>query len=133
MKKIVVFISCLLFLSCNTENDTGIACGCEEPQKELSWLKNLIQKAETDETGNYSGYIWLEKYKGKDYFVTNMMLGSGGIAYWVFDCSGRHYVQRGVENCPACQFVGNKHIYYEEDFLLFSELKKNVVIYFPAF
>jgi hypothetical protein len=108
------------------------ACGCEQSQKDLPWLKELIKKANTDKTGNYWGTIWLEKYKGQDIFVTNMMLGSGGIMYWFFDCSGNHLIfQSGEGYCPS-DFVGNGHFFIEdeEDFGSFIlNMKLNAVIY----
>ena len=138
MKYLLIFIACILVQSCNENMKNSIdfiACGCEEPQKELLWLKELIQKAEKDETGNYWGCIWLEKYKGQDIFMTNMMLGSGGVAYWVFDCHGNHFARQGVEECVACEYVGNHHFYIDEkeskdlETFLSSKMKKDIVIY----
>jgi hypothetical protein len=134
MKTLLTVIFCLLFLSCsknpNESYEPIAACGCDDVQKELSWLIELKQKTEADTTltrANYWGCIWLEKTSdGKDIFVTNMMLGSGGILYWYFDCDGNHYAKQGVEICPACKFVGNKHNY--DDFSI-SEVKKNIVVY----
>jgi hypothetical protein len=64
------------------------ACGVKQPQKNLPWLAITVIKAQADRTGNYWGWIWLESYNGEDVFVINMMLGSGGIMYRTFDCSG---------------------------------------------
>lgn len=103
------------------------ACGVADPAKNLPWLAELIAKAEKDKVappytqgddykpGHYIGKIWLEKHKGRDIFVTNMMLGSGGIAYWFFDCDGNHLASRAAENCIACQYVGNHHFFIDED------------------
>jgi hypothetical protein len=136
MKIFFIYIICLLLLSCNKSNNKGSeACGCENVQRELPWLKELIKKVETDKTltqANYWGCIWLGKYKEQDIFVTNMMLGSGGVMYWFFDCHGNHYVKSGVEICSACQFVGNNHVYFdEEDVENFSSLvvKKDIIVY----
>ena len=132
MKKLIGFILSLLLLSCNTKNqdDANAACGCDNPQENLLWLKELIQKAKTDETSNYLGCIWLEKTNdGKDIFVTNMMLGSGGVLYWFFDCEGNHWALPEVENCVACEYVGNNHFYDIPK--INSPLKKDVVIYSP--
>ena len=140
MKKLLVIITYFLFFSCNNAVEQNIvsnldkACGCKEPSEELPWLKNLIEKAKNDKTGNYLGYIWLENYKGQDIFVTNMMLGSGGIMNWFLDCSGNHFIfHKEVENCPACNFIGNHHVYIEdEDFQFFiSNMKYDVIIYSP--
>jgi hypothetical protein len=118
-------LSFFLFLSCNKEElqevqkaqkvQTGIqqgqesgseinACGVTQPQKNLSWLAELIAKAKTDNTGNYRGLIWLEQYKGQDVFVTNMSLGSGGIAYHVFDCQGSPLT---IESAETEEFFKN--------------------------
>jgi hypothetical protein len=115
---IVFAFCCILFLnSCEAElNNEAIdekainACGVTDPTKNLPWLVELIEKAKSDMTGNYYGIIWLEKYNEQDVFVTNMMLGSGGIAYYVFDCEGNPVT---IEN--ALDF--------------FNNLKKDVVIY----
>lgn len=45
--KNVLFFLCLLFFSCSHElkyNEIITACGCEQPQENLSWLKELITK-----------------------------------------------------------------------------------------
>jgi hypothetical protein len=34
----------------------------------------MIQKAETDKTGNYLGTIWLEKHNANDIFVKDMKM-----------------------------------------------------------
>ena len=146
MKKYIGFILSLLLLSCNSKTEDNItegssigdnsieACGYTNPAKNLPWLKELIQKAETDKTGNYFGWIWLEKTsKGKDIFITNMCLGSGGILYWIFDCEGNHLSYPGVENCTACEYVGHKHFYLVNDSLppLLNDLYFDVIIYSP--
>jgi hypothetical protein len=108
MKNLFIYLFCLLLLSCS-KNKGVAACGCDDVRKELPWLKGLINKAETDTTltqANYWGCIWLEKHDGQDIFVTNMMLGSGGVAYWIFDCFGNHFLPY-------------------DDF----KIKKNVVVY----
>ena len=148
MKRVILMIIpaliCgVLLISCaskvETDDNTNLDCnGCIMPQKNLPWLKELIQKAENDNTltqANYWGCIWLEKYKGQDIFVTNMMLGSGGVMYWFFDCSGNHLISktREYETCIACKFVGNNHFFIEdEDFHPFKlNMKLDVIIYSP--
>ena len=103
---IISCLFCLFLLSCKQEieeKETS-ACGVDNPAKNLLWLAELIEKAENDKAGHYMGQIWLESYKGKDVFVTDMMLGSGGIAYWFFDCSGNHFL---VEDVDIQSFVSN--------------------------
>ena len=117
---IVFVFYCILFLgSCEKEpkqeavDEKAInACGVTDPAKNLPWLVKFIEKAESDMTGNYYGVIWLEKYNEWDVFVTNMMLGSGGIAYHVFDCKGNPVT---IESENALDF--------------FNNLKKDIVIY----
>jgi hypothetical protein len=113
-----------------SEYETCKACGADRPQENLPWLKELIEKAKTDRTGNYWGTVWLENFKGKDIFVTNMMLGSGGILYYYFDCSGSHLGDMEGKYCPSA-FVGNRHFSIDDDdwgdFQM--NMKLNVVIY----
>lgn len=112
----VLFTLCCiaLFNSCEKpgKEEAISACGVSDPAKNLLWLAELIEKAETDETGNYYGVIWLEQYNGQDVFVANMMLGSGGVMYHVFDCEGQHVA-----------------IAEEYQQIFFNNLKKNIVIY----
>ena len=134
MKKIFVFLLCLSFISCSQKQEVNTCMqfiSPEKPQENLPWLVELIKKAENDLTGNYLGCIWLESYKGKDFFITNMGLGSGGVLLWVFDCCGNHFANHGVDYCSACSFVGNNHFYIGEadDFPKLNELKYNVVVY----
>jgi hypothetical protein len=115
--------------SCNLDNNIEIpdidenitACGVHQPQRNLPWLSELIRKAETDSTGNYRGTVWLVQYEGRDIFVTNMMLGSGGVANWFFDCSGNHFIHRDGEGqyCPS-EYVGDGHVFFEDEEELFS-------------
>jgi hypothetical protein len=104
-------------------------CGCEQPLENLPWLKELIKKSKSNNADaiHYQGTIWLVKHKGQDIFVTDMMLGSGGVANWFFDCSGRHYTKE--ENCPADYYVGNSHFSLPDDFPPFDQLKLDVVVY----
>lgn len=126
-----------MFVNCAQNQETNVEFSQwqspERPQENLPWLKDLIKKADNDKTGNYIGCIWLENYKGRDFFITNMMLGSGGTMYWVFDCLGNHiaYSKGGNENnCPACKFVGHKHFSIEPGELPeIFELKLDIVVY----
>jgi len=147
-KNCIIIIICLGFLgiiSCdkkteepknvNNPNEKIItACGVTNPTKNIPWLVELIEKAETDKTGNYFGRIWLEKYNEQDIFVTDMMLGSGGVMYWYFDCAGNHLISKKweYETCCGCNFVGNHHFFVEneEDFLNFTiNMKLDILIY----
>jgi hypothetical protein len=64
------------------------ACGVSDIGNNLPWLKDIITKSIDDNTGNYWGRIWCKKYNNQYYIVTDMMLGSGGLAYHTFNCSG---------------------------------------------
>ena len=85
---IVSFV--FMFSSCKNEPDIELitACGVENPTEKLVWLAELISKAENDNSINYLGHIWIKKYDNKDYIVTDFMMGSGGIAYYCFNCDG---------------------------------------------
>lgn len=114
MKRVLSIIAIMLFFfSCekNIENkEVNSACGINNPQKNIEWLSKLIDKAKSDKTGNYMGTIWLEKYKGDDIFVTNMALGSGGVAYYFFDCQGKSFIPESFpESIPDMKF--NKIVY----------------------
>lgn len=59
----------------------------------MVWLSDMLIKAEEDRTGkthkgNYIGVIALIKYKSQPVVYTNFGLGSGGIAFYLFDCNG---------------------------------------------
>ncbi len=77
-----------IFLGCEKKPDLKIVCGVENPAENLAWLADLISKAENDNTGNYIGHIWIKAYNGKDYIITDMAMGTGGIMYYCFNCQG---------------------------------------------
>lgn len=141
MKYLYVFILFLWITSCNSPshiepeaNDIEIVepepeagkkiteCGADNPRENLPWLKEWIEKAKIDKTGNYLGTIWLVQYKEQNIFVTNMMLGSGGIAYWFFDCSGNYFIHRSGENShySPSKYVGNGYVFFEDEKEIFS-------------
>ena len=121
------------------ENVQIVCCGVQSPQQNLPWLMNLIKIANSDKTLNYRGIIWLENYKGNDVFVTNMMLGSGGILYHYFDCLGNSIIpKRGskeyfMQNPLIMAFAGKNRSVVEvddEEFYSFSlNMKLDVIIY----
>jgi hypothetical protein len=80
------------------------ACGVTA----LPWLSDMLTKAEEDRIskthqGQYVGIISILKYQNTALFYTNFGLGSGGIAYYLFDCTGdRVYPTTADEgNIPA--------------------------------
>jgi hypothetical protein len=133
MKKLFLFAACLCFFSCEEKaedpyvdasrihNPDIVACGVKNPQKNLPWLNELIKQADKDIAGqdtghmpgHYLGIIWLVKYKEKDFFVTSMKFGSGGVMYWILNCSGSHYAGEGT-SCVADEYVGSHHFSLEE-------------------
>lgn len=97
MKKfLLILIIPLVLFSCDKKNYTAPcgkiisfnACGVQDIGNNLKWLNDIITISKTDKTGNYLGTIWCKKYNYQDYIVTNMMLGSGGLMYHTFICSG---------------------------------------------
>ena len=103
----------------------------------LQWLKKLIDLSKNDKDGTYWGNIWLENFKGQDIFVTNMMLGSGGVLYYFFDSSGATIIDKDyvkVHNPFIEAFAGKDYAFVEEDgedflnsFILKMKLK--IVVY----
>jgi hypothetical protein len=103
MKTRIIFlligIISLLILSCDKKGKDNFtapcgkivdfhACGVDDIGNNLKWLNDIIVTSKTDKTGNYLGNIWYKKYNNQDFIVTNMMLGSGGLMYHTFNCSG---------------------------------------------
>jgi hypothetical protein len=96
MKKFfTVLIVFSIFWSCKKDGDGRIqsineikACGVNDPLNNLNWLYNIVVKSSTDNSGNYLGDIWIVSYEGNDFIITDMALGSGGVMYHIFDCSG---------------------------------------------
>ena len=95
--RVLVFLVILTLLAYCSEKDEIFqpyinhditACGVNDPLNNLPWLNEIVTLANSDETGNYLGTIWLKEYESQEFFVTNMMLGSGGLMYWTFNCSG---------------------------------------------
>jgi hypothetical protein len=89
----------LLNLSCdNQKEDTYLApcgkivafnaCGVNDIGNNLTWLNDIINSSKNDKTGNYIGRIWFKRYNNQDVIVNDMALGSGGLAYHSFNCSG---------------------------------------------
>lgn len=80
--------SLFLMAGCESESVARKPCGTENPTTNLRWLNELISEAENDQSGNHRGTVWIQAYQGQDYVVTDMALGSGGLAFHCFDCSG---------------------------------------------
>ena len=69
------------------------SCQSANPDQSLQWLKDIIVKAEEDKEtkkhmGNYMGKIFSTSYQNQPVFYISMALGSGGVAFYLFDCNG---------------------------------------------
>jgi hypothetical protein len=100
---ILICIIPLLILSCD-KNEKGNyiapcgkiidfrACDIDDIGNNLNWLNDIIEASKTDKSGNYLGRIWFKKYNNQDIIVTDMSLGSGGLAYHCYKCSGENTI-----------------------------------------
>lgn len=126
MKKIVLLLSILIIFSCNDkEEDNYIvpinnisACECDDPLNQLEWLNEIANKALIDKTGNYQGNIWIVSQEATDYIITDMMLGSGGVYHYYFDCSG------DLITIPDEQFMNNIESALVDSNMIFSTVYK---------
>lgn len=87
-------------------------CGSSES---MPWLEDLVLKGEEDKRemlhmGNYIGYISAVQVNGKRLFFTNFMMGSGGIAHYVYDCKGEipDFSQLSI---PSLDYIRRNIIY----------------------
>ena len=106
----------------NIEQSIAIAqraCGVTA----LPWLRDMLTKAEEDRVskthqGQYIGIISIVKYQNTVLFYTNFGLGSGGIAYYLFDCKGDkiHSTISGSGNIPGEARQRKNIIYSTIDF-----------------
>jgi hypothetical protein len=90
MKNILIISLFLLLSSSCKKNDNieKLICGVKKPLEDLEWLKELVQKADNDTTGQYMGTIYLEKVGDEDVFFVEMAMGSGAVMGGWYDCSG---------------------------------------------
>lgn len=68
-------------------------CGSVDSDQSLQWLKDIVRKAEEDKRtkkylGNYMGKIFLTSYHNQPVFYITMILGSGGLYGYRYDCNG---------------------------------------------
>jgi len=137
----MVFTSCGSKISTddNTLNDVVLTLsdGHTLNLESMQWLDKLIYLSKTDVTMNYFGRIWLDTFMGQDIFVTDMMLGSGGVKYYFFDTSGASIIVKGHEQYhnPFIEaFAGKGYAFVEvdkEDLDNYNQYKINldVVVY----
>ena len=148
MKRLVLLIISVMvcgvvLTSCNSQSELdsneiiSLSNGHTLHLENLQWLKKLIDLSKNDKTGNYYGRIWLESFKGQDIFVTNMMLGSGGVMYYFFDYSGASIIVKSYEkyhNSLIEEFAGENYAFVEVereelDIFIQQSIKLNVVVY----
>jgi hypothetical protein len=96
--------------------DNLTACGVLRPHENLPWLVEIIAKAENAmEDGviikdiDYAGTVWVTLYKGKNIFLTNMVLNEFTPYIKTFDCDGNRGPFVDAEDVE--DFYGNIHTY----------------------
>lgn len=92
MKNLINLLGFIIVLiSCSEKEDfifVDQSCGIKNPTENIVWLKELVNKAENDTTGNFFGTIYLEEYNGSDVIFVQMPMYSGGVyGYW-YNCDG---------------------------------------------
>lgn len=85
----------------------------------IVWFENFLQKAEEDKAnlahnGQYIGFISIVQLQGESYFLTNFGLGSGGVAYYLIDCSGDHILE-SKGSLPTLEVLLKNAIYTSWD------------------
>jgi hypothetical protein len=75
-------------------------------QNSMVWLSDMLNKAEEDRLnlihkGNYIGTVSLIRYKDQPVVYTDFAMGSGGIAFYLFDCNGNPV------SCEGDDAIGN--------------------------
>jgi len=87
----------LLFTTCKKQDEVAPTETVENAQllcnADLAWLKDIIKKADEDKAtkqykGNYMGTIHVVIFNNEPLFLVRMMMGSGGLAGYVFTCAG---------------------------------------------
>ncbi|RYZ92634.1 MAG: hypothetical protein EOP06_03675 [Proteobacteria bacterium] len=112
-----------LALQCDTQNagpepnPTGQPCGVNNPARSLPWLKDIITKAEEDKAtmahkGNYFGTIYLESLRNEPIFLVQMMMWSGGIAFYLFRCDGERVYPTADEMSSVIAGYEKKNVVY---------------------
>lgn len=109
MNKLVILTTLIcLALQCEKQQTSPepesakLTCGVKDPAKELTWLKDIITKADEDKAtmaykGNYLGKIYLESFRDQPVFMVEMMMGSGGLAMYLFRCDGQRIMDVSSE------------------------------------
>ncbi|MGD9977863.1 MAG: hypothetical protein AB7S54_08005 [Bacteroidales bacterium] len=111
MKKLinVLVLSCAVICtsySCKKEtNKDPCACGIENPQENIEWLKYILDRSFCTE-------VYLYTYNGQEYIGVYDCPGVADGGYVIYSCDGTKY----------CQFIGlNASCDCSEDFLTNAE------------
>lgn len=114
---LILFLALALMYACQKESDNDPEADLQDielafqtaqskstcGQVSISWLQDLLIKAEEDRVsmkhkGNYIGIVSIVQYRESSLFYTNFMLGSGGIAFYLFDCDGVFFADISSED-----------------------------------
>jgi len=82
---IIVFIG----FSCDDENNDPCACGIENPQENIEWLKYILDRSFCTE-------VYLYTYKGQEFIGIHDCPGTYDGGWVIYNCDGTIH----------CQFVG---------------------------
>jgi hypothetical protein len=110
----------VIYVSPNYPNKEINACGVIHPEKNNTWLAELIAKAEEDTLGKYyCGAIWLKQAdNGADILVGNMSLFGGGSIFYGFDCQGND-ANSSVVDFSSLHFFRSILIYVHPTYIPF--------------
>lgn len=89
LKLFVLFFILIGFQGCRTFNDTPYACGIENPQENIEWLKNILSRSACLE-------IYVIKYDGQEFIGIFDCNVSADVGAQIYDCEGNIY----------CYFIG---------------------------
>jgi hypothetical protein len=119
------FLLAFALLSCNknelSPEETFMAhtpCGVKNPVKDLPWLKEIINKAESvTERGTYAGTIHLVEYEGQSYFIHQPYVMSC-MACVVYDCEGNKLpvISEPDKHMALIERMSEKNIIYRSAF-----------------
>ena len=89
MKQILILLISLFLISCEKKEEPPCACGVENPQENLEWLKQQLENSFCTE-------IYLYKYNDKEYIgIYDCPIGAD-MGFVIYNCDGTKY----------CQYVG---------------------------
>lgn len=114
--KLIAIILLTALLGCDEPHPT-LVCRVKNPTQDLPWLNEIVTKAEEDKAtrvhkGNYLGKIYLESFKGQSIFLVEMMMGSGGLAGYLFWCNGQRVFPTKEETLTLSNSFQKKNLVY---------------------